>query len=90
MRKTIWKFPLPSNPSSQINLPGRMATPLYVNFDSEGVLCLWAEVDSDDVCKRRVLIEVVSTGQGPLANTSTYMNTVIRNGLVFHMYYALS
>lgn len=93
MLKTIWKFPINTDLTSWIELPGRDAKPLHVNFDPSGVLCLWAEVTPDDIYIKRAWIDLVGTGNNLLARTTdvgVYTNTFMRNGFVFHAYYTLS
>ena len=90
MRKVIWKFPINTDLKSWIELPGRNAKPLHVNFDSDGKLCLWAEVMPDDVYIRRAWIDVAGTGQDLSNDIGIYTNTFMRNGFVFHAYYKVS
>jgi hypothetical protein len=90
MKKIIWKFPINTDLKSWIELPGRNAKPIHVNFDGDSKLCLWAEVTPEDVYIKRAWIDIVGTGHELLTDTGTYINTFMRNEFVFHAYYTLS
>ena len=85
MRDTIHKFPL-ANPGgvSAVWMPDNAN--IIKAADQEGVLCLWAEVDSSDAALGVRLFHVVGTGQRLPNGNIQYIDTVVVPPYVWHIY----
>ena len=87
--KTIWKYPLEITGIQTIELPGH-ANILSVK-DQNGILTLWAELDTEDKSLHSVDIYIVGTGN-PITFETKYMespqyfDSVIMGSFVWHVY----
>ncbi len=91
--KTIYKYPLKLVDTQRIKIPkGSVVISAQVQ---DGVICLWAEVDTDKPLVEP-LVYVVGTGQplpeqecwfdGDEQHFNLYIDTVQLNGFVWHIY----
>lgn len=84
MNKTIWKFELSVTDVQQVSMP-RGAKILSV-ADQRGVLCMWAEVATDEPKEPRS-IRIYGTGH-PMDNgdRETFIGTAQAGPFVWHVY----
>jgi len=81
---TIWKYRLAITDKQTIKVQQR-AIPLYVGFDGNNNLCLWCQVDDNNMIKDNYIIYIVGTGNpmhdteckyiGSVKDTYTYQHT---------------
>lgn len=81
--KTIWKWSI-DRVVETIPMP-RGADVVHVGHDPAGILCIWAEVDSDAPLEDRVF-EVFGTGHDLPAESATHLSTWVDGDLVLHLY----
>jgi hypothetical protein len=91
--ETIYKYPLPSDPLSAINMP-MGAKVLCVKTQGGQDICLWAIVDTDAAYEFRRFC-VIGTGKSiPRSDGTTlkYIDTVLLFGgkLVYHVFEVVS
>lgn len=86
--ETVWKFPLgyKGGPRFEIKVPTG-AVPLRVDFDPQGVLVLWARVESDADLVTAV-VTVVGTGNPIPEGAGEYVSTFFSEPFVFHGFWA--
>ncbi len=83
---TIWKFPLRIQDYQEVILPFP-GIPRSVMFQ-DGILCLWAEVDTDAKSSKKLIIYIYGTGHEiPDHKEQYYIGSVQDNGLVWHVYF---
>lgn len=84
---TVHKFPLgyKGDTEFQIELPSG-ARPLHVDFDPQGELVLWAEVNTNHAFAPAV-VTVVGTGQEKPGHAGEYVSTFFSTPFVFHAFY---
>lgn len=91
LAKKIWKFPF--TPNSAIDSQSKIEVMMpqgalvrYVDVDSNGHPCLWAEVDTTALLVARKFYSV-GTGHGNVPEDGYYLGTVVMQaGYVFHIY----
>lgn len=85
--KTIWKYPIPYlTPLREIEMPE--GAEILTAQIQNGVLCLWAIVDTSKPETTRV-IEIIGTGHEIQKGERKYIGTVYPdNGLVWHIFEA--
>ena len=84
--QTVWKFPLGYDSRGQFGIEAPAgARPLTVNFDPQGVLVLWAAVDSD-ATPAPLTVTVVGTGQKLPPDLGEFVNTFSSDPFVFHAF----
>lgn len=80
---TIWKFPLKLELVQKVSMPNH-ASIRYVDVQN-GVICLWAEVNTDRPKVDRVFY-IVGTGNILPPNASEYIGSVQMPPFVWHVY----
>ena len=88
--KTIYKYPVPTGFAPfgapfgvAIDLGGN-AVVRYFGPDPQGNLCVWAEIDTDVICKTKKF-HVVGTGH-PLPKNASYLMSCLDKPYVWHLY----
>ena len=84
MATKVCKYYLPIRRNIEVNIFGRILSADILNKE----LCLWAE-HNDNVPPKRVLINVLLTDEEAPEDQHLYafVNTVIQNGYVMHVFY---
>lgn len=83
--KTIWKFPLMLRDIQLVPMP--IGANILTAQIQNGTLCLWAEIDTEQVKDQRV-IEIAGTGNS-MRKSSTprrYINSVQDGTYVWHVF----
>lgn len=84
LANTIWKFQLNEEQLQQLEVPSG-AQILTANFQDDN-LCIWALVN-DEAPREPRYIRLIGTGQVvDMFETKIYINTVFKNGFVFHIF----
>lgn len=89
--RTIWKFPLQMIDEQVIELPANSRV-LSAGLDPAGLLCVWAQVDSEQP-KSRAAIFIQGTGQ-PLIDgidywpheNNKFIGSVLQGQFVWHVF----
>lgn len=84
--KVIYKYPLTFSLRQKIEMPVG-ATPLDIQLQ-DNTLCMWAEVDPNEVVMRPVEVLRVNTGGESVPERMYYLSTVQVGVFVFHFYVA--
>ena len=81
--KTIWKFPLAHTMEQEIEMPygARILCAQRQGVDG----CLWAEVDPENVPRKRV-IRIYGTGHDHDEGAQSYIGTYQSGAFVWHVY----
>lgn len=83
--RSIYKYMLAFTDSQTLTLPSS-ATPLTVQMQGRQI-CLWAEVPTGQfVTEKEVVISIVGTGRPIPPGAVNYLDTVQRDGFVWHVY----
>lgn len=94
--KTIYKYTPARNPNTygefSLQLPYGCNV-LSVAIDPQGVLCIYAEVNTEEQQTQEVLLYVLGTGK-EFINSSRkelykFLGTVIQGPFVWHVYYQI-
>ena len=80
----IWKFRVPDNGVIKAN-NCVIHKVIHAGFDPQQELCIWTEVSNSDFINDYVIIHTVMTGM-TVPSMCTYINTVMRNDIVAHIY----
>ena len=82
--KTIYKYPFELKDESCVEMPDGSRV-LHVGVDLQGVMCLWAEVDTE-VPKRNYSVCVRGTGHLLKGNEGVFVGTFVERVFVWHVY----
>lgn len=84
--KTVFKYPIVEPPGSAIPMPA--GARILTAQIQHGVLCLWAEVDTNEKRVEGRNIEIFGTGHEMPAGNRTYIGTVqmMEGTLIWHIY----
>jgi len=86
MAKTIWKFPIKITDNDQyLALPPKRRV-LSVGLDPEGIPCIWAEVEPEEL-KPTVPVQIFVIGTGEEAPNALFLGTFVQGKRVWHTYY---
>lgn len=86
--KTIYKYPLNLADRQSVDLPENSKI-LHVDFDPNGQICLWAEIDTDKVQQRRT-IYIFGTGHDIDREDVAHIGTVKDGPFMWHFYIKIS
>lgn len=80
---TVWKYPLTSS-SGKMMIPHGVEI-IRVDKDWQGVVCVWAIVDSENVSKNEDQIFIIGTGS-EIPERSRYIGTFAEGPFVWHVF----
>jgi hypothetical protein len=80
---TIYKYPLKELGTQHISVP-KGYVPLHVGADPTGQLCLWCQVDPDELACT-VTIDVVGTG-GEVRSHDRHLGSAVVGSFVWHVF----
>lgn len=81
--KTIWKYPIALADEQIIHFP---VGANFLTAQKQGVICIWAEVESDQTKMVPVKIFVLGTGHPKPEAAATYLGTIQDGGFVWHVF----
>lgn len=86
MSNTIWKYVLPTQVESTLNMPAG-AKIIHCNTQ-HGAICLWAEVNPAAAEDEKRTFQIVGTGFQELTRDMEYLGTVMteNKNFVWHIY----
>ena len=89
--KTIYKYPIGSFDSTLLKLP-KKHTLLHAGLDPKEQICVWIELDTDDLPSlyKQLKVSLVGTGCPIPKDTPEYFNTFLDGSFVWHVYTGLT
>lgn len=82
--KTIWKFQLPIQRESEIKMPS-FAQTIHTGLDAEGIPCVWAIVDPQNM-QTDYKFWVFGTGHQMPDTANKFINSFVQGPFVWHVF----
>lgn len=84
MNSAIYKYPLKHSDRQTIII--KKGAKILTALLQGGLVCLWAEVDTEEDKTEKAIIQIVGTGHKELSQHREYINTVQVGIYVWHIY----
>lgn len=81
--RSVWKFPLNAHEITVLMPTG--AEPCHFGYDPQGVLCVWAVVDTDVLTKEPMEFRIHGTGHA-FGDGEEFVGTVLTGPFMSHLF----